>query len=109
MASERELRARIERVKRQLAALPDLRPGTLSEQYNVCGTPRCRCKADPPQRHGPYHQLSYTRKGRSTSESVRREHLAKVRAKIANYEKLKGLVDQWVELSIELDRLTRSG
>ncbi|MGC9328602.1 MAG: DUF6788 family protein [Candidatus Hinthialibacter sp.] len=29
-----------------------MRPGALSQQYNVCGNPRCRCK-DPqhPQKH----------------------------------------------------------
>jgi len=43
----------IERVKVKLAALGDLRPGSLSTQYNVCGTPGCRCKATPPEKHGP--------------------------------------------------------
>ena len=48
--------------KCDLAALGDLRPGSLSIQYNVCGSPGCRCKADPPVKHGPYYQVSYTRK-----------------------------------------------
>ncbi len=50
----RALEAEIAEIKRQLAAIGDLRPGTLSEQYNVCGNPKCRCKADPPRKHGPY-------------------------------------------------------
>src|SRR6266545_1098726 len=86
----------------------DQRPGTLSEQYNVCRTPGCRCKAEPPQRHGPYHQLSYTRHGRSRTETVRSEDLAAVRAQIANYQKLHELIDQWIDAAIELDRLRRS-
>ena len=57
VASIQELEQRIERVKMRLCALGDLRPGSLSEQYNVCGNPRCRCKDDPPQKHGPYQQL----------------------------------------------------
>lgn len=78
-------------------------------QYNVCGTPNCRCKADPPRKHGPYNQLSYTRNGKSRTESIRPEHLAQVRSQLRNYQKLRDLVEEWVEASIELDRLRRTG
>ncbi|MGH9067636.1 MAG: DUF6788 family protein [Acidimicrobiales bacterium] len=107
MATESELIARIEHVKAQLAALGDLRPGTLSEQYNTCRSPACRCKADPPQRHGPYHQLSYSRRGRSTTENIRPEQVAAVRAQITNYRELRHLVDEWIDAAIELERLRR--
>jgi hypothetical protein len=108
MATETELRRRIKRIKTELAALGDLRPGALSEQYNVCRTPGCRCKADPPQKHGPYHQLSYSRGGRSRTENVRTEDLPAVEAQIANYHKLRDLIDEWVDNAIELDRLRRA-
>ncbi len=108
MATEAELSRRIERIKAQLGKLGDLRPGTLSEQYNVCTTPGCRCKAEPPQKHGPYHQLSYSRNGRSRTENVASEDLAAVRAQISNYHKLRELMDQWIDAAIELDRLRRS-
>ena len=48
------LEQRIQSIKREIAALGDLRPGALSMQYNICGNPSCRCKADPPLKHGPY-------------------------------------------------------
>ena len=70
------LQRQIEKVKRDLAALGDLRPGSLSTQYNVCGSPGCRCKADPPVKHGPYYQVSYTRKGKSSTKLVKKEDLA---------------------------------
>src|SRR6266542_85967 len=108
MATKAELSRRIQRVKAQLSKLGDLRPGTLSEQYNVCRTPGCRCKAEPPQRHGPYHQLSYTRHGRSRTETVRSEDLAAVRAQIANYQKLHELNHQWIVPDLDHDRLRRS-
>ena len=47
MATEAQLTDRIQRIKAALLALGDLRPGALSEQYNTCRTPGCRCKADP--------------------------------------------------------------
>ncbi len=107
MATEAELTARIDSIKAQLMALGDLRPGTLSEQYNTCRTPGCRCKADPPQRHGPYHQLSYARRGTSTTENIHPEHLGAVQAQIATYHKLRDLIDRWIDAAIELDRLRR--
>lgn len=107
MATEDELIRDIRRIKAALADLGDLRPGALSEQYNTCRTPRCRCKADPPQKHGPYHQLSYSRHGRSTTENIRPEHLATVTAQIANYHRLRQLIDEWIDTAIELDRLRR--
>ena len=108
MATEAELIRRIERIKAQLGALGGLRPGALSEQYNTCRTPGCRCKAEPPQRHGPYHQLSWSRRGRSHTENVRDEDLPAVRAQLRNYHKLRDLLDEWVDTAIELDRLRRS-
>jgi hypothetical protein len=108
VATEAELTGRIKRIKAQLVALGDLRPGALSEQYNTCRSAGCRCKADPPSKHGPYHQLSYSRRGRSTTENVRTEHVAAVRAQIAAYHQLRDLIDEWVDAAIELDRLRRA-
>lgn len=107
MATEAELSGRIEAIKSNLAGLGELRPGSLSEQYNTCGDPNCRCKTDPSRRHGPYHQLSYSRRGRSTTENIPPEHVAAVATKVANYQKMRQLIDQWVDASIELDRLRR--
>lgn len=106
-SNERSLRRSIDRIKRDLASLGDLRPGTLSEQYNVCGSEACRCKADPPRKHGPYFQLSYTRKGRSRTEFVRKEDLSEIRMALRNYQKLRQLIDEWIELSIALAILRR--
>lgn len=97
-----QLERRIAAVKKQLLALGDLRPGSLSMQYGVCGTPGCRCKASPPEKHGPYGQLSFTRHGRGTSRFVRKEDIPKVKRQLKNYAALRKLVDEWIELSTEL-------
>ena len=105
ISKEKLLLRQIERVKGQLAALGDLRPGSLSTQYNVCGTPGCRCKATPPEKHGPYYQVSFTRKGKSSSKFVRKEDLNTVRRELKNYEVMKTLVDRWIEMATELSNL----
>ena len=105
ISREKLLLRQIEKVKGQLAALGNLRPGSLSTQYNVCGTPGCRCKATPPEKHGPYYQVSFTRKGKSSSKFVRKEDLNTVRRELKNYEVMKTLVDQWIEMDTELSNL----
>jgi Family of unknown function (DUF6788) len=104
----RSLERQIEKVKEQLVRLDALRMGSLSEQYNVCGTPGCRRKASPPEKHGPYHQLSFTRKGKSTTRFVRRENLATVKKQLRNYARLRTLVDRWIDLASELSNLQLS-
>ena len=102
---EATLQRQIEKVKRDLAALGDLRPGSLSTQYNVCGSPGCKCKADPPVKHGPYYQVSYSLKGKSSTKLVKKEDLPEVRKHLKNYERMKLLMEKWIDLAMELSIL----
>lgn len=101
-ARKHTLAVKIDRIKKELTELGELRPGSLSEQYNVCGKAGCRCKADPPEKHGPYYQISFSRHGKSRSQFVRKEDLTRAKRQLKNYERLRTLVDQWIELSLEL-------
>jgi hypothetical protein len=100
-----QLEAKIAQLKQELLTLGDLRPGTLSEQYNVCGKAGCACKADPPRKHGPYYQVSFTWQGRSHTQFVRRENVATTRQHLRNYERLRALVDAWIAAGLELAAL----
>lgn len=99
------LEKRIETVKRELLRLGDLRPGSLSRQYNVCGKAGCRCKASPPEKHGPYYQLSYTRDGKSTTRFVRPRQRRRIERELANHARLRKLVDRWITLALRLSEL----
>jgi hypothetical protein len=102
-----EIARRIEAIKRSLTKLGLMHPGSLSEQDNVCGKPRCRCK-DPrkPRRHGPYYQLGLTWRGKSTSRFVRPEQVTEIRRKVENYKRFRELVNEWVDLAVEQERAT---
>ena len=100
------LETQIRALKRDLATLAELRPGSLSRQSTVCGSAGCRCKAVPPQKHGPYYHLSYTRHGKGGTRLVRREDLAATRQALATYARLRRLVDRWIDLATELSDLT---
>jgi hypothetical protein len=105
----KQIRQQIEAAKKQLAELGPMHPGSLSEQFNVCGNPGCRCKdARDPQRHGPYYQLSYTWRGKSRTRFVRQEGVARMREKVSNYKRFRELVNECVDLAIELEQAERA-
>ena len=87
---EKEIAALLAR----MARLGAMRPGTLTVQYR-----------NPAEKKTPFHQLSYTHKGRSRSEYVRPENLAAVRREVNTYKKFKALVETVTELSLEASRL----
>ncbi len=104
--SRESLQARIAQLQEEIVSLgAALQPGILTQQYNVCGKAGCRCKADPPQRHGPYYQLSFTRQGKSRTQFVKPADLRLVRQQIRNYQRLRTMVDQWISWGMELARL----
>lgn len=85
---------RIAKIKAELAAIEEMRPGSLTRQYK-----------DPKNQSGPYYQLSYTREMKSRTEYIPREAVREVRQQIAKYKRFKALTTQWVALSIEQCRL----
>jgi len=89
-----EIRQRIDKIKAELAAIDNMRPGSLTRQYK-----------DPKNQSGAYYQLSYTRDMKSRTEYVAREGLREMRRQITNYKRFKALSAQWVALSIEQSRL----
>jgi len=96
MTSKRldEIRKRIDRIKAELAAIDEMRPGSLTRQYK-----------DPQNQSGAYYQLSYTRDMKSRTDYIARECLPDVRREIGNYKRFKALSTQWIALSIEHSRL----
>ena len=96
MANKRlkEIQRRIARIKAELAAIDDMRPGSLTRQYK-----------DPERHSGSYYQLSYTRDMKSRTEYIARDWLREVRHQIANYQRFKALTNEWIALSIEQCRL----
>jgi hypothetical protein len=89
-----QIESRIEAIKARLAAIDEMRPGSLSRQYK-----------DPENKAGAYYQLSYTREMKSRTEYIARDAVPEVRRQIDNYKRFKALTTQWVDLGIEHSRL----
>lgn len=95
--STKELRKNEQRIRSLIARLTridPMRPGTLTVQYR-----------NPDERKTPFHQISYTHKGKSRSEYVRPENLPAVRREIEAYKKFRRLVEQIIDLSLETSQL----
>jgi hypothetical protein len=90
-----QIEKRIGKIKAELAAIGEMRPGSLTQQYK-----------DPKTQSGAYYQLSYTLDMKSRTEYIRRECVSDVRRQINNYKRFKQLTAEWVALGIEHSRLT---
>ena len=102
------LEKRVDEIKKELSELGEMHPGSLSVQYNVCGNPTCACKNPiDPKKHGPYNQLSFSRKGKSSTRFIKDVDLKQVRQKIDNYKKFKQLTEEWIDISVEIANLRK--
>ena len=86
---------RIGKIKAELAALGEMRPGSLTCQYK-----------DPDSGSGAYYQLSYTLDMKSRTDYIPRDWVKEVRRQVGHYKRFKSLSAEWVALSIERCRLT---
>jgi hypothetical protein len=106
MSSELQLERKIDDLRKKLLAIGEMYPGAVSKQYNICGTPGCKCKDEEnPVKHGPYSNLNFTFKGRSRTKFIRQELVKQFERYTANYKKFREYSEQLIECNIELINL----
>jgi hypothetical protein len=91
----KQLETRIAQIKNEIVGLGDIRPGALSEQVRTC-----RGKT-----YGTSWSLNYTFKGRHHTDYVAARALESVQGEVANFKRLRELIEEWTELAIELSKL----
>jgi len=85
-------------------------PGGIVERMMKCGKPGCRCKADPPQLHGPYLQWGYSRGRRRYTRWLTAEQAERYRTEIERGRRLMELVVKLDEAEIcRVERAERWG
>ena len=106
MNKEKELLNRIVKLKNKMLDIGEMHPGSITEQYNVCGTVGCRCKdKNDPIKHGPYLHLSFTFKGKSGTKAIKKESLREFRLLTSNYRTFRKYGEELVQLNIDLVKL----
>ena len=77
-------------------------PGTLTERMTRCGYANCRCHADPPQLHGPYHQWTRKIDGKTVTRILSDDQLADYQPWFDNQRRLRDLITELETLSQEI-------
>ena len=98
-----ELERRRDEVRREIAELGDLRPGSLVERYRRCGKPGCRCMRPGERGHGPTWSLTRSLSGRTVTRVVPGgEAVELTRSHLAEYRRLRRLLNELLDLSERL-------
>ena len=86
----------------QLGEIGFALPGSLTVKACRCGKANCRCHGEPPQLHGPY--AFWTRKvnNKTVTRMVNTEEVADYQPMFDNARKIRELVSQLHDLSLEL-------
>jgi hypothetical protein len=77
-------------------------PGTLADRMTRCGYPGCRCHADPPALHGPYHQWTRKKNGKTSTRILSDDQLADYRPWFDNHKRLRELIAELEALSLAI-------
>lgn len=83
----------------RLADIGFITAGTVVRRYTRCGTPSCRCHADPPQPHGPYYQWTAKQDGKTVTRRLSETEARLYQEWIANDRQLRALIDQMREVA----------
>jgi hypothetical protein len=91
-----------QRVLDAIADIDFVAPGSVTRRNPRCGKANCRCHDDPPRLHGPY--ISWTRKvnNKTVTRLLTEEQLADYQAWFDNARKLKALISQLEELTLDV-------
>ena len=85
-----------------LAGLAFALPGTVADRMTRCGYPGCRCHADPPQLHGPYHQWTRKKNGKTATRILTDDQLTDYGPWFDNHRCLRELIAELVALSLAI-------
>ena len=89
----------------QLADIGLITAGSITRRYTRCGTPHCRCHAEPPQPHGPYHQWTAKANGKTITRRLTEPEARLYQEWIANDRKLRNIIAQMREEAAKATQL----
>jgi hypothetical protein len=102
--SSTSLRRRRKTLLRQLPDLEAILRGSVIERYKPCGKPGCSCAQGPG--HGPKHYLSVSQSGgiRPKMDYVPQSYLEQIRHYLANYRRVREILEEICTINCELLR-----
>jgi hypothetical protein len=93
--------ARVREILQEIGEIGYALPGSVVIRSTSCGKPACRCKADPPELHGPY--LSWIRKsdGKPITRNLTRDQEQRYQPWFDNARRLRELITELENQSLE--------
>ena len=85
----------------EIEALGPVLPGSLVERSTRCQRAGCHCHAEPPLLHGPYATWMHQERGRQITKTMTFEQAELLRPLIAADRRLRELIHELEELTIE--------
>jgi hypothetical protein len=93
-------------IVQQIAALGDLRSGSISSTSGRCGKSNCHCHQPGQPGHGPHQRLTYKRQGKTVTESLpTAAGLRKAEREIATFRKFEQLRRQLLDTNAQICQL----
>jgi hypothetical protein len=89
----------------QLADIGLIASGSVTRRYTRCGTPTCRCHADPPERHGPYWQWTAKINGKTITRRLTGQQAALYSQWINNDRQLRHIISQMRQTAAKAAKL----
>jgi hypothetical protein len=92
----------------QLATIGLIHSGSVTRRYTRCGTPSCKCHAEPPQPHGPYYQWTAKINGKTVTRRLSESEAELYREWIDNDRRLRRLIQQMRQVAAKAAELRLS-
>jgi len=87
----------------QIAALGDLRAGSITSTSGRCGKPNCHCHQPQDPGHGPNLRLTYKVNGKTVTQSLPDQAATrKAEREIAEFRRLQDLHKELIEINAQI-------
>ena len=92
-----------DQLKAELAAVGDMRPGSLVPRFRKCGKPSCHCAKKGAQGHGPSYSLTHAVSGKTLTHVIPTgPAVERTRAQLNEYHRFRNLVQQLIAISEQI-------
>jgi hypothetical protein len=96
-------------ITNQIAALGDLRSGSITSTTGRCGKPNCHCHRPKDPGHGPNLRLTFKVEGKTVTESLPDQlAIRKAEREIAEFRKLRDLHKELIEVNAQICQMRPS-
>jgi len=96
-------------IANQIAALGDLRCGSITSTTGRCGKPNCHCHLPKDPGHGPNLRLTYKVNGKTVTEALPDQpSTRKAEREIAEFRKLQSLHKELIEVNAQICQMRPS-